>query len=91
MNYKGTIIHIGETETIGAKGFTKRILVAEDQSQTYKQKICFEFHKDKCAMLDSFAINDLVEIEFNLNGKEFNGKYYNTLQGWKITNTEINF
>ena len=67
MNYKGTIIHIGETETIGAKGFTKKILVAEDQSQTYKQKICFEFHKDKCAMLDSFAINDLVEIELGKN------------------------
>ena len=40
--------------------------------------------KDKCQILDSFKPRDEVEVSYNLNGNEYNGKYYVNLVAWKI-------
>jgi len=90
MKHKGTITHIGETETFGDKGFKKRIVVITDRTQKYPQPICFEFHKDKCDILNDFNLYDEVEIEFYLNGKEYNGRYYNTLSASQLHIIEPN-
>lgn len=88
MKHTGIITHIGQTESFGEKGFKKRIVVITDKTQTYQQPICFEFHKDKCDILENFKIDDKVEIDFYLNGKEYNGRYYNTLAGNTLTMIE---
>jgi hypothetical protein len=30
-------------------------------------------------------VSQVVEVSFNLRGREFNGRYYNTLDVWKVT------
>jgi len=71
-------------------GFEKRefVLTIEDNPK-YPQHVKFEVIKDKCGLLDSFAEGQPLEIEFNLQGREWtNNKnevvYFNTLQAWKI-------
>lgn len=81
----GKIIHIGETETVGSAGTFKKRLIVVETSEQYSQKIPVDFVQDKCALLDSFQLGQDVKIGINIRGNEHNGKYYVSLQGWKIT------
>lgn len=87
MEVQGTIIVIGETETIGAKGFKKRLVVLKTDEQ-YPQTIPVEFTQDKTNLLDNYSIGDIVKIGINLRGSEWQGKYYANIQGWKIDKGE---
>ena len=61
----------------------------EDENPQYPEFIKFEFIQEKCDLLDSYSINDEVDISFNLKGRKWTDpqgtdKYFNTLQAWKI-------
>lgn len=83
MELNGTIHLIGQTETVGNNGFTKRQLVIATSEQ-YVQYIPIDFVKDKTSVLDNFKAGDNVTVSINVRGSEYNGKYYVNLQGWKI-------
>lgn len=88
MQLRGNIKLIGETQTIGAKGFQKRDLVLTTQEK-YPQNILLEFTQDNCAALDRFSTGDFVEVDINLRGREWTSpqgetKYFNSISGWKI-------
>lgn len=85
MEVKGKIKVIGQTETVGSNGFTKRQVVVETADQ-YPQQIAIDFVKDKCIVLDAYKVGDKVTVGINLRGNEYNGKYYVNIQGWKISN-----
>ena len=83
MELTGTVIVIGDTETVGNNGFTKRQLVIETQEQ-YPQKIPMDFVKDKTSLLDNLNLGDTVKVGINLRGSEWQGKFYVNVQAWKI-------
>jgi len=87
MEVQGKIIVIGETETIGSKGFQKRLVVVQTDEQ-YPQTIPVEFTQDKTALLNNFNIGDFVEIGINLRGTEWKGRYFANIQGWNINKGE---
>ena len=74
----GTIHHIGDTETIGSKGFTKRLLVIKTAAQ-YDGLIPIEAKKDDCGILDRFAIGQQVKADIYIGGREWNGRYFPSL------------
>ena len=82
----GTLKHIGETQTF-AKGFTKREFVIETGDDKYPQLVKLEVTKERCAELDDCEIGDTMEVQFDIRGNEYNGKYYVNLQAWKFENT----
>ena len=84
MELNGQIIVIGATETFGAKGFKKRQLVIKTDSQ-YPQSIPIDFTQDKCIILDGYEIGEFVSVSINVQGSEWNGKYYVNLTAWKIS------
>ncbi len=86
MEVKGKVHLIGQKLEVGNNGFTKRQIVIATEEQ-YPQFIPIDFVKDKCELLDKFAVGQQVEIDINLRGSEYQGKYYVNLQGWKITST----
>lgn len=83
MTVNGKIHLIGNTESVGNNGFTKRQIVIETSEQ-YPQKIAIDFVKDKTNILDKYSIGQEVTVDVNLRGSEYNGKFYVNLQGWKI-------
>lgn len=84
MGYQltGAVKVIGELQTFES-GFCKREFVVTDEGK-YPQDIKFECLKEKVSMLDGLSVGDAVDVDFNLNGNEYNGKYYTNLVCWKL-------
>ena len=86
MEVKGKVKLIAETQTFDS-GFTKRQLVVTTD-EMYPQDVAIDFVKDKCDVLNAYKAGDSVEVGINIRGNEYNGKYYVSLQGWKISKAE---
>jgi len=79
----GTLKVINETQ-IFASGFSKREFVIQTNDAKYPQLIKFEATKESCDKLDLFEIDDEINVQFNVRGNEYNGKYYVSLHAWKF-------
>jgi len=78
----GVIKLINPTDTFPS-GFKKREFVVTTKEQ-YPQDIKIEVVKEKCAVLDGYKVGQGVVVDLNIRGNEFGGKYYVSLQAWKI-------
>ncbi len=65
-------------------GFTKQEMVVVVEDGKYPQEINIEFVQDKVSLLDNLLIGQEVTVTFDIRGREYNGRYFNNLQGWKI-------
>jgi hypothetical protein len=88
MEIQGRIKTIFATEAVGANGFQKRDLVITTEEQ-YPNDIIIQFTQSKCALLDTLQVGQRVNVQFNLQGREWTSpqgevKYFNTVVGWKI-------
>ena len=66
-------------------GFTKREMVVIVEDGKYPQEINIEFVQDKINLLDALNPGQEVTVTFDIRGREYNGRYFNNLQGWKIS------
>ena len=84
MEITGKIKLIGETETVGSAGtFKKRLIVISTEEQ-FVQHVPIDFVQDKTSVLDKYQVGEEVKVSVNVRGNEYNGKYYVSLNGWKI-------
>jgi len=92
MSYQltGTIKVIGEKQTFDS-GFQKVNFVVTTLDDKYPQDISFDIMKDK---VDDFLkynkVGTLVDVDFNITGNEYNGKYYNNHTAWKVFKSDAN-
>lgn len=84
------IIEIAPTQIITEK-FKKREFITEfsdNPSNAYVQYLKFQFTGDRCSLLDSYSIGQVVNISFNLKGRRYekDGKvsYFMDLEAWKM-------
>ena len=78
----GTVYNVGEIITFDS-GFTKREFVIETDDQ-YPQKIKLELLKDATALVDESMLGEKVTASFDLQGREYDGKFYTNVKCWKI-------
>jgi len=64
-------------------GFYKREFVVTTDEK-FPQEVKLSCLKDKVAALDNFKEGDTVQVSFNVNGREWNEKYFVDLTAWKI-------
>ena len=82
----GRVHHIGEVETF--KGdFTKRILVIDNEGK-YNNLVPIYFTKERTEKLDQLSLGELVKVSIDLGGREYNGKYYSDITGWRFEKLE---
>lgn len=84
MDISGKIIQVlplqqGTSKT--GNPWKKQEYVLETQD-TYPRKVKFDFFGDR---VDQFplAIGDFVTVSFDLESREFNGRWYTDVRGWK--------
>jgi hypothetical protein len=80
---KGAIKLINPIKVISDK-FSVREFVVTTPDAKYTQDILFQTVNDKMAVLESLGVGQQVEVSYNVRGREFNGRYYNTLDAWKV-------
>lgn len=75
LQFTGKIVHVGQVEEFGTKGFKKRIVVLADQYN----EIAFELHKDQVNLIDELDLSETKTVSFYLRGRKVNDRWYNTL------------
>jgi len=81
----GTVIAVEETKEYGANHFRKAQIAIEVTDGKFAQKLAIEAAGKKS---DLFAeagvvIGDTVAVRCNLQGREWNGRYFVSLSAWK--------
>ena len=83
MKITGELIAKNDEQVITEK-FTKRDFVIKTNDK-YPQSIQFQLSQGNVDLIDAIKLGEQIEVEFNLRGKEYNGRYYVTLDAWKIS------
>ena len=63
----------------------KQEFILEFPDGNFTAKACFlAWGQDKVQELGKYQVGDKVKVSFNLKSREYNGRWYNDLQIWKI-------
>ncbi|GAB1448120.1 MAG: DUF3127 domain-containing protein [Bacteroidetes bacterium] len=65
------------------KPWVKQEFVLETQEQ-YPRKICIGLMGDKVQELKKYGVGMEVKVSLNIESREYNGKWYTNVNGWKI-------
>ncbi len=57
--------------------------VLETQEQ-YPRKVCFEIFGEDRIKNNPCKIDDVVTVSFDLESREFNGRWYTSVRAWKV-------
>ena len=70
---------------IGKTGssWQKQEFVIETIEQ-YPKKVCANLWGDKVDVLSTLEIGDTIIVSFNVESREFNGRWYTDIRAWKI-------
>lgn len=65
--------------------WSKQEFVLEYPDGNYTAKACFmAWGAEKVQDLAKYQVGDKVKVSFNLKSREYNGRWYNDLQIWRI-------
>ncbi len=57
--------------------------VLETQEQ-YPRKVCFEIFGEDRIRNNQCQIDDIVTVSFDLESREFNGRWYTSVRAWRV-------
>lgn len=80
---EGKLKVIEDIQTFNS-GFTKREFVVEVEDGNYPQMVKFECVKEKTALTDGLAVDDMVKVTFDIRGNEYKERYFVNLNAWKL-------
>lgn len=87
---KGTIKTIGEVNVVSDK-FKKVEFSIELNFDQYPKVVAFQITNDK---IDNFLkynkVGQSVEVKFNAESKEYNGRFFTNLTAWRVQNLATN-
>lgn len=66
----------------------KQEFVIETGDQ-FPKKICANLWGDKADQLNQYNIGDPVKVSFDLESREFNGKWYTDVKAWKLEHPQV--
>ena len=71
---------------ISSRGqWAKQDFILEFPDGNFTAKACFTaWGQEKVQDLGKYQVGDKVKVSFNLKSREYNGRWYNDLQIWKI-------
>lgn len=69
------------------KEWQKQSIVIDTEAQ-FNPLICISFFGDeKIGLLKGLKQGDEIEVGINISSREFEGKYYTQVDGWKVNKT----
>lgn len=89
MNIQGKLFKKFDTQQVSDR-FRKREFVIEyADNPLYPQFILFQLTQDRCDLLEPYMEGVMLEVDFNLRGREWTSpqgetKYFNSLEAWRL-------
>jgi|688.fasta_scaffold00554_23 hypothetical protein len=80
---KGVLKVINPAVQVSEK-FIKREFVLNEPHDQYPQDILFQLTQKNVDVLDKFGEGQEVEVSFRIRGREYNGKYFNNIEAWRV-------
>ena len=66
--------------------WAKQEFILEFPDGNFTAQACFTaWGQDKVQELDKYQVGDKIKVSFNLKSREYNGRWYNDLQVWRIS------
>ncbi len=82
LTMKGAIKLIKPINVISDKFSVREFVITT--ADKYPQEVIFQTVNDKMDIIAPYGQGQEVTVSFNVRGREYNGKYYNTLDAWKV-------
>lgn len=82
LKSKGTIHHIGEAKQVSEKMNLREFVLSIGDK--YPQLVQFQAVNERVKFLDGAKPGQECEVKFDLRGREYNGKFYVSLNAWDI-------
>jgi hypothetical protein len=84
MDISGKIIQLLPLQTgQGKNGTWKKQEFILETGDTYPKKVCIAVWGDKIDM-NSFKTGDMVDVSFDVESREYNGRWYTDVKAWKL-------
>ena len=82
----GTVIKLEAPQVYGSKSFRKALCVVKTEDEKYPQSIPVESTGKRADIFTeaNIAEGDVVTISANLQGREWQGRYFLSLGAWKV-------
>lgn len=68
--------------------FQAREFVIEVMDGNYPQMVKFQLLQERCQLLDSYNEGEEVKVHFDLRGREWQGKFFTTLNCWRLEKSD---
>ena len=85
MEIIGKVVSVLELQSgTSKKGseWKKRDFVIETLDEKFPKKVCFTLFGDRADACPS--INSVVNVAFDIDAHEYNGKWFNSVNAWKV-------
>ncbi len=87
LELEGTLRQkLGVQSGTSARGpWAKQEFILEFPDGNFTAQACFTaWGQEKVQELDKYQVGDRIKVSFNLKSREYNGRWYNDLQIWRI-------
>ena len=79
------VLQLEEQGGEGKNGpWKKRNFVLETSADKYPKKVCITAWSDQADQIMKIGIGSTVKVSFDLESREYNGKWYTDAKAWKI-------
>ena len=85
LELSGKVMQLLSEQTgTGKNGqWVKQDFIIETEEQ-YPRKVCFSAWGEKVSMVKTLKAGTPVKVSFNIESREFNGRWYTDLRIWKL-------
>ena len=85
MEIKGRLFAILEEQSgTTAKGTWKKQEFILETIEQFPRKVCISLWGDKTEFLRHFTIGDEINVQINLESREYNQRWFTDVRAWKI-------
>ena len=90
LKIQGALIGVSEMvsgTSKSGKDWSKKEFVIETADQ-FPKKICFTLFGDKIDLIDGIEVGSTIEVSFDVESREFNGRWYHNINANGISSSE---
>jgi Protein of unknown function (DUF3127). len=86
LEIQGKFVQLLEKQVgTGRNGTWEKQEFILETTEQYPKKICISAWGDKIKDVASVKIGDMLKVSFNMESREYNGRWYTDIRAWRIS------